>query len=53
VATARIPTRWMLDTLEAIWSAWTPEQAAAYLERLARPIRSPDVALQPLHSGAS
>jgi GNAT superfamily N-acetyltransferase len=53
VATARIPTRWMLDTLEAIWSAWTPEQAAAYLERLARTIRSPDVALQPLYSGAS
>jgi GNAT superfamily N-acetyltransferase len=52
-ASARIPTRWMLDTLEAIWSAWTPATAASYFERFERRISGAEVALQPAYTKAS
>jgi GNAT superfamily N-acetyltransferase len=45
-----IPTGWALDTLEAIWSAWTPTTAAAYLARLRSRITGENVALTALSS---
>ena len=47
-ANARIPTRWMLDTLEAIWSAWTPATAASHLQRLRQRISAKWVSLEPV-----
>jgi hypothetical protein len=44
-ANARIPSGWVVDTLEAIWSAWTPATAAEHLARLRHDIVSGDVAL--------
>jgi GNAT superfamily N-acetyltransferase len=47
LASERIPATWVFDTVEAIWSAWTPSTAAAHLDTLKRRVRSSDVALQP------
>jgi GNAT superfamily N-acetyltransferase len=44
-APAAIPARWVLDTLEAIWSAWTPATAAEHLARLRSRIPGEEVAL--------
>ncbi|HEY1293685.1 MAG TPA: hypothetical protein VGJ60_11430 [Chloroflexota bacterium] len=43
--TDAIPSEWILRTLEPIWSAWTPESAGTYLERLRRELTTPTVAL--------
>lgn len=47
-ATARIPSSWILDTLEAIWSAWTPALAASHLEGLGQRISAKWVGLEPV-----
>jgi len=47
-ATEQIPTSWILDTLDAIWSAWAPESAAAHLDRLTKVIPADRVALTAL-----
>jgi GNAT superfamily N-acetyltransferase len=41
----RIPSDWILDTVEAIWSAWTPETFASHLAKLRSAVRGPEVAL--------
>jgi GNAT superfamily N-acetyltransferase len=47
LANARIPTGWILDTLEVIWSAWTPGTATTHLERLRQGISADWVELLP------
>jgi GNAT superfamily N-acetyltransferase len=42
-----IPAAWVLDTVDAIWTAWTPRTAAGHLETLKRRVPSAAVALQP------
>ena len=49
-APAAIPARWVLDTLEAIWSAWTPATAAEHLALLRQRISSDNVGLAALPS---
>jgi hypothetical protein len=51
-AAARIPTDWIVDTLQVIWSAWTPELAATYMARLRKAVATGSVPLQPLSSRA-
>ena len=46
-----IPTQCVLDTLVAIWSAWTPATAAEHLARLRQRIATEDVALWPMDTG--
>ena len=41
----RIPSEWIFDTVEAIWSAWAPDTFASYLATLRSALRGPDVAL--------
>ena len=41
----RIPSEWIFDTLEAIWSAWTPDTFASHLATLRSAVRGADVAL--------
>jgi GNAT superfamily N-acetyltransferase len=41
----QIPSQWVFDTLEAIWSAWTPETFSSYLQKLKQNVSTPDVAL--------
>ena len=41
----RITSEWILDTVEAIWSAWTPDTYASYLATLRSALPGPDVAL--------
>ena len=48
-----IPTRWVLDTLEPIWSAWAPATAADHLARLRQRIPGEEVALRALPPRAS
>jgi GNAT superfamily N-acetyltransferase len=48
LALSAIPAPWLLDTLEPVWSAWSPAMAAGQLERLRQRISSDDVALRPL-----
>jgi hypothetical protein len=43
-----VPAARVFDTLAAIWSAWTPETCARYLERLRQSMPSPAVRLKPL-----
>jgi GNAT superfamily N-acetyltransferase len=45
-AVTSIPTAWVLDTLEAIWSAWTPATAADHFARLRRRIPTESVPLE-------
>lgn len=40
-----LPTEWVFQTVEAIWSAWTP-QFADYMTQLREKVRTPEV---PLH----
>jgi GNAT superfamily N-acetyltransferase len=40
-----IPSEWILDTVEAIWSAWAPGSVASHLARLRSALASPRVAL--------
>lgn len=49
VASGRIPTAWILDTLDAIWSAWTPDSAAR-LDRIRQHLLAAHVPLQPVPS---
>jgi hypothetical protein len=42
---APIPSEWLVETLEAIWSAWAPESVATYLAELQRQVTTPTVAL--------
>jgi GNAT superfamily N-acetyltransferase len=51
-ANGRIPTPWIVDTLEAIWSAWTPDTAAAHLEDLRQRLPTPEVPLVFTRTGA-
>jgi GNAT superfamily N-acetyltransferase len=44
-ANARIPSGWLVDTLEAIWSAWTPATAVEHLQRLRQRIPAESVPL--------
>jgi GNAT superfamily N-acetyltransferase len=44
----RIPAQWMFDTLEAIWSAWTPETYSLHLAMLKQQIQTEHVALSAL-----
>ncbi len=48
-----IPREWLLDTLEPVWSAWTPATAAAHLERLRQRVSGGDVRLLTLDSRPS
>jgi GNAT superfamily N-acetyltransferase len=50
VASGRIPMGWIVDTLEAIWSAWTAsaETTAMHLDNLRRSVRSAEVPLLPV-----
>ena len=48
-----IPTRWVLDTLEPVWSAWSPATATEHLTRLRRRVSGEDVALTPLSAPSS
>ena len=41
----RIPSEWVFDTLEAIWSAWSPRTCASHLARLRSAVPGPHVAL--------
>jgi GNAT superfamily N-acetyltransferase len=41
----RIPSEWVFDTVEAIWSAWSPQTCAAHLASLRAAARGPHVAL--------
>ncbi len=52
-ASARIPTRWVLDTLEPIWSAWSPATAGDDLARLRLRIPRVDVGLTALSASPS
>jgi GNAT superfamily N-acetyltransferase len=45
--TDHIPAAWVFDTVDAIWTAWTPRTAAAHLETLKRRVPSAGVALRP------
>jgi GNAT superfamily N-acetyltransferase len=40
-----IPSGWVFDTVEAIWSAWSPRTCASHLARLRSAVRGPHVAL--------
>jgi hypothetical protein len=40
-----IPSDWIFDTLEAIWSAWTPDTFASHLATLRAAVAGPRVAL--------
>jgi hypothetical protein len=40
-----IPSEWIFDTLEAIWSAWSPATVASHLARLRSAVSGPRVAL--------
>ena len=51
-ANARIPTSWILDTLEVIWTAWTPELAPNYLASLRQRTTADWVSLEPAVPGA-
>jgi GNAT superfamily N-acetyltransferase len=42
-----LPSDWIFDTLEAIWSAWSPATADTYLARLRSAVAGPRVALLP------
>jgi GNAT superfamily N-acetyltransferase len=53
VAISAIPTQWVLDTLEPVWSAWSPATAAEHLARLRERIPSDDLALLPLDTEPS
>jgi GNAT superfamily N-acetyltransferase len=46
-SSGRIPTEWIFDTLEAIWSAWSPDTAATYLDNLKQRVGTLEVSLQP------
>jgi len=52
-ATTQIPADWIVDTLEAIWSAWTPTTAGAYLHTLKERIAGKQVALELLSRPSS
>jgi GNAT superfamily N-acetyltransferase len=43
--TRRIPPEWVFDTVEAIWSAWTPNTFASHLATLRSAVSGPYVAL--------
>jgi GNAT superfamily N-acetyltransferase len=45
---ARIPKQWILATLEAIWSAWSPTTYAPQLSTLREALTNPHVRLGPL-----
>ena len=40
-----LPSEWLVETLEAIWSAWAPDSVATYLAELERQVTTPTVAL--------
>ena len=40
-----IPSEWVFDTVEAIWSAWSPRTCASHLARLRSAVRGRRVAL--------
>jgi GNAT superfamily N-acetyltransferase len=42
-----IPSQWIFDTLDAIWSAWSPATAGTHLARLRCAVPGPRVALLP------
>ncbi len=48
-----IPTRWVLDTLEPIWSAWAPATAGEHLERLRQRVQREEVGLLALSGPSS
>ena len=45
VAISAIPAQWVLDTLEPVWSAWSPATAAEHLARLLQGIPRAEVPL--------
>jgi GNAT superfamily N-acetyltransferase len=44
-STPDIPADWVFDTVEAIWSAWTPDTFASHLATLRDRVRTPQLAL--------
>jgi GNAT superfamily N-acetyltransferase len=49
---SRIPVGWLLNTVEAIWAAWTPDAYSIHLQTLKEQVGAEDVALlDPLTTG--
>jgi GNAT superfamily N-acetyltransferase len=50
VSSESLPREWIVDTLEAIWSAWSPATAATALETFKQSVANAHVRLRPLAS---